>query len=1172
MTDWPGTPEAPQATASPPSWPGTPVDTQPEKSSGILPNFVAGFGDDVTAGLNLVDRVINPYRHVAEIFNSASGALGSEKRLPVTDQAFYNRLLGHIGLNPQDVVARDFPERLARYAGQGLGAAAIPGPGEAGIAAAGARALTGTVAATAGGEAAEAAPDRLKPVVGLFASMAAGIPFSYGMSALSGIPGTVSRATEVARAGVNPEIAEQAAGKVLSANITDLPTVKAMLAAGGVPQKVPGSAPSTFQASGDMGLGGLERSVATKNPELFKAREAEQNAARLTAMGGIQTGANPTAVADFFRSQLRDLDTRTAAGIADRVNAARTAAASIGGEAPPEAIGQVMRDAVASAEAAARQRERGLWNAVDPNGDLTGNMKTTSDAAQSIAKKMRPTEKPMSGEEAAVFNHASKLPAVAPVADLIALRSRASTAMRDELMSSGRTPSYARLVQLRGAIQDNLANTIADQATVEKAAPEASVTARVAQWRQNAEAAGEFDQQTGTGGPGGARGPAGAGAVPAAGAGGAGLPPAGGSSGAPGAAGLSGNAPQFTEEWPKPKVATQRQKPLTLLEFLASRGGISANDPLVGDVKYIFNGNPFVPGYGRLIRATGRTLDESREAAHEAGYEIGEGGARETTPSDLLDVLHDEAHGRKHYVAGQAPLEAFDREHETHVIESTLDGALEDEGMPPPVGNMRKRVIELMRSGETDPLVAYERAVMEEHYAGGEGNELGALPQGIAGWDFPHDTQPAPAGRGQPARQVGPAGGEAGEVARQLGGRDTETVIPTFDAAAAARLAAATAATKERAATFGQGPVGQILRQAGSADVYRVADAGVPGKLFHSGPTAFQDAQALVKAVGQDKANALLTDAAAASLRKAAMTEDGYLDPKRLVDWQSKNADALRALPPDVRNQFTNARTAGEAVAEATSARADALKAFQSGKVAQLLNVTTPQEVSNIIGQSLQSPTLMKAFANVVSRDPDAAAGLRQAVADHIAKRFISNTEVATSGLGGIKADAFQTFVKQNEASLRHVFTASEMDTLKAIADDIRQAKRSQTAVRLVGQSNTAQDLAAMNKQTSILGKVWQDAVTSGAGAIGWHFGGPITAVPAWFGARTMQALREAGIANIDQLVTQAMLDPVLARRLLDKVPANTPLPLSKSAMLARAIRRSVAPALLTFNNERASQ
>ncbi len=774
----------------------------------------------------------------------------------------------------------------------------------------------------------------------------------------------------MARAGVSNDVAEQTAGRVLAENATDVASVKDMLTlradvkelaarTGGkdVTQIILGSEPTTFQTTGDMGLGSLERATATKNPELFRAREAEQNVARISALRGVQEGGNPTAVADFFRGQLRDIDAQTAANVEERVNLARQVSAQVGGDIAPETLGQTMRDAVASAEAKARLAERGLWKAVDPDGNLTGNVKTTTGAANKITDAMRKTERPMEGEELAVFKQARDLPEVAPVADLIALRSRVSTAMRDELMSSGRTPSYARLVQLRGAIQDNLAKTISDASVAEAPkvasgalAAEDSVTARIAAWRQNLEAERDKfmqQRQAGNGGAGGSSGPAGGGAVEAGGPGGAALPPGGRPAGAPGAAGLPENA-------------------------------------------------------------------------------------------------------------------------------------------------------------------------------------------------------------------------------------------PTFDAAAAERLAAATAATKERAATFGNGPVGQVLRQAGGANIYRVADAAVPGKLFHSGPTAFQDAQALSKAVGPERATAMLTDAAAASLRRAAMTEDGILDPRKLMMWQNKYQDALQALPQEVQDQFMNARNAGQAVAEATLARTNAMKAAQAGKVGDLLGANAPQEVSDIIGRAfsaqssmhgptIQSATLMKGLVDAVRKDPDAVVGLRQAVVDYMAKKFISNTEVATSGQGGIKADAFQTFVRNNEPALRQVFAPAEMDTLKAIAEDIRIAKRSQNAVRLPGGSNTAQDTAALGKQSSILNKLWQERI-GGAGAFaGWHIGGgPVGAIAGFLGFRAIEALRDAGIANVDQLVAKAMLDPVLARRLLDKAPVAAMAP-AQDAALARAIRRSIAAGAVAAANNRKS-
>lgn len=914
--------------------PNTAKPVEEEKASGYLPNFAAGFGEGVTGGLDMLDQAINPYRRVADGINAAMEyrrkllthpeapeAFDPKFKMPVTDQKFLNHMLGKIGMDPDSVEARTLGERLARYGGQGATAVLVPGPGEAGAAAALGRTATGVVSGMAGGLAAEWVPDWLKAPTALFASLAAGIPFSLGLTAASKIPGQVKNATTLARAGGSSETAEQVAGGVLARNATDVNAVKTTLDKGAAAPIVPGSAPTTFQATGDMGLGALERSTAVKNPELFRAREAEQNAARIEALRGVAPNANPVAVADYFRKQLGDLDQQTAANIEQRLDLARKEAARAGGDVTPESMGATMRDAVASAKAKAKADERGLWDAVDPKGDLTGNIKLTTTKANKLIKEMSPLAKPMEGDELAIFNSVRDLPDIIPTRDLIALRSRVSSAMTDELEQHGRTPSYARLATLRGAIQDNLANTISE-AAVKQGTGEGSITARIAQWRQGLEA----------------------------------------------------------------------QRDAFLSQRQAAAGG----------------------------GATG--------------------------------------------TAGPGP---------------------------------------------------------------GAGAATAAAAPGA---------------------------------------------VPTFDAAAGERLAAATAATKERARTFGNGPVGQVLQEAGQANIYKLADAGVPDKFFRGGPGGFQSAQAFLDAnrpaagfVGPNRGVAILTDAAAQSLKRAAMTEEGIFDPRKVLLWQNKYQDALRALPPEIRDQFMNARNAATAVAEAQLARTEALAAFRQGKVGQLLGVQTPSEVANIVGQTFSSPqsaTLMRGLADAVKGDADAVAGLKQAVADHISKKFIGNTEVGASGVTGIKADAFQTFVKNNEPALRAAgFRDADMDTLKAIAEDIRQAKRSQNAVRLSGGSNTAQDVYAVGKQSSLLTKMLVD---TGAGFAATHTG-PFGMFAAALGAHSMQAMRDAGIANVDQLVTKAMLDPVLARRLLDKAPAVT-MSAAQDSALAKAIRRSIGAGAISAN------
>src|ERR1035441_1244610 len=50
--------------------------------------------------------------------------------------------------------------------------------------------------------------------------------------------------------------------------------------------------------------------------------------------------------------------------------------------------------------------------------------------------------------------------------------------------------------------------------------------------------------------------------------------------------------------------------------------------------------------------------------------------------------------------------------------------------------------------------------------------------------------------------------------------------------------------------------------------------------------------------------------------------------------------------------------------------------------------------------------------------------------------------------------DAFQAFVRQNEATLKEVLSAKEVNLLKAIAADLRRSNRSLNAIKIPGQSN----------------------------------------------------------------------------------------------------------------------
>jgi hypothetical protein len=191
-------------------------------------------------------------------------------------------------------------------------------------------------------------------------------------------------------------------------------------------------------------------------------------------------------------------------------------------------------------------------------------------------------------------------------------------------------------------------------------------------------------------------------------------------------------------------------------------------------------------------------------------------------------------------------------------------------------------------------------------------------------------------------------------------------------------------------------------------------------------------------------------------------------------------------------------------------------------------------------------------------------------------KKFISNTEAATTEQGLVKSDQFQTFVKNNGPVLSQIFDESEVNSLRAIASDLQRANRSITAVKLPGGSNTAQDTAA--RQLSLLSKLvhhGRDAVAGAAlglgtgvgtgAALGFGSAGPIGALIGTLGGATVAAMRDAGMKHVDDLIRDAMLDPELARRLLTKYSPGSK---TQGLSIANYLRRNAAATLFQNNSK----
>lgn len=298
------------------------------------------------------------------------------------------------------------------------------------------------------------------------------------------------------------------------------------------------------------------------------------------------------------------------------------------------------------------------------------------------------------------------------------------------------------------------------------------------------------------------------------------------------------------------------------------------------------------------------------------------------------------------------------------------------------------------------------------------------------------------------------------------------------------------------------------------------------------------------------------------------MRPDGTLDPRKVTAFRTTYKDALRAFP-DLDAKFADAASASSTLDDVARWRTDATADAEKGALGRVMKLQDPEDVTNTVGaifSAQDSAQQMLKVRNMVSSDAQAKEGLRKAVVDYMTGRFVGNTEAGTSGVGTVKSDAFQTFVKSNKAALRNAgFTDAEIGTMTKIADDLQRANRSIASVKIPGGSNTAQDTLAVGKADSgatLFAKVLANLAAPGAGATAGYVvtgGNPYGAAAGAAGAGILAELRRHGLQTVDDIVADALLNPDRARILMRS--ASTPKQEETAIReLAKTFGRTVAP------------
>ena len=446
-------------------------------------NAIAGTNEGIAKTLGYPADVVGGFVNQAAygVNKLAGRKVLADDTQPFGGSESIKRGMTNIGVeDPASVEANTPIERIARGAGEGAGSM-VTGAGMVSGAKGGfsvlksvfgnptpATAAVGAISGAAAEGAGELAPDGYKTGAKMAGGLVGGSVPVGARVLYEGGKYAVAAGREFAKPFTQAGQESLAAQRIAN-SAHDIHAVRDSLE-NGPHEVVPGSKPTTFQQTGDMGLGQLERQVRTDHPDDFLQRAAEQNGARRKSIEGTQATGSPADVSAHFRGMRDSLDRVTEDAVHQARQRTNQATAAMGRSGSAEGYGAAMREPAANARAAAKEAENTLWNAVDPHGNLVMPGTPIANVARNLEGRLTRSAKPLAGEEKEIFDVAKSYGDQTPFQEVRDLRSRISTAMSEELRASGRTPVYARLSQLRGAVERTIDRAVENQAQNEQIA------------------------------------------------------------------------------------------------------------------------------------------------------------------------------------------------------------------------------------------------------------------------------------------------------------------------------------------------------------------------------------------------------------------------------------------------------------------------------------------------------------------------------------------------------------------------------------------------------------------------------------------------------------------------------------------------------------------------------
>jgi len=418
-------------------------------------------------------------------------------------------------------------------------------------------------------------------------------------------------------------------------------------------------------------------------------------------------------------------------------------------------------------------------------------------------------------------------------------------------------------------------------------------------------------------------------------------------------------------------------------------------------------------------------------------------------------------------------------------------------------------------------------------------------------------------------------------------------LTPNFNADAANRYSAARQSTLERKQTYGQGPVGAVLRPGRQGAEFNVENAAVARQFLTGNSTEPARVQAFKDAVGGElQAVDAMREALVSDLRqRRIINEDGMVQPDRLNAWLQPEARGRTVdLFPGLRDQLGSAEAAQRTYDQTVADHAARLDAFNKQAAADHIAQVTAlkktggqfatAEPMDALKRLFASKTRTQDFQDVVNQakgNPEVLDGLKRLTADYIEQRF-SGAKPSGEDADFLKAAQFRKFIDDRREPLKVIFGGQGLQNLEMVAADLRRQAMATAAPATPG-SDTAQKLSVIRKESggeyhptaiAVLGEQFGELASHTLGA--HPLMGKLVGLASGVGSILLHTMKQAGISTKSDLIREAMLNPALAKELMTRATASRALSQMSQRRIARAIQAATINNAIGQSNQEPKQ